>query len=129
MRWLGNSVRQVNNKWAHSIFVASLRIDLIHLLNVHNANICSKFSEGYFSHVLIDEAAQAAECEAMIPIAFVNLNHGQVIMAGDPLQLPPITLSSHAKFFGLDKSMLQRYLEAYEQMDGVIPVSIGCNSL
>lgn len=50
--------------------------------------ICSEYSEGYFSHVLIDEAAQAAECEAMIPIAFVNLNHGQVIMAGDPLQLP-----------------------------------------
>lgn len=30
----------------------------------------------------------------------------------------------HAKHYNLDKSMLERYLDAYKQMDGVIPVSI-----
>lgn len=59
----------------------------------------------------------------MIPVAFVNLDRGQVIMSGDPLQLPPITLSNHAKHLSLDKSMLERFLEMYEKMDGVVPVS------
>lgn len=55
---------------------------------------CSEFNNEYFTHVLIDEAAQCNECEAMIPITSMNIKHGQVIMAGDPIQLPPITLSS-----------------------------------
>lgn len=72
--------------------------------------------------MLIDEAAQCNESEAMIPISFVNLEHGQVVMAGDPKQLPPITLSNHAKKFDLAKSMLERYLEMYENLDGTITV-------
>ncbi|XP_031633403.1 probable RNA helicase armi [Contarinia nasturtii] len=81
----------------------------------------SEYSNGYFSHVLIDEAAQCNECEALIPISFVNLEHGQVIMAGDPLQLPPITLSNHAKHYDLVRSMLERYINTYKTMDGVVP--------
>lgn len=84
----------------------------------------SQFSNGYFTHILIDEAAQCNEAESLIPISFVNLQRGQVIMAGDPLQLPPITLSPHAKHYDLVKSMLERYLEMYKQMHGVIPVCI-----
>lgn len=87
--------------------------------------ICrEEFSENYFTHVLIDEAAQCNEAESLIPINFVNLKIGQVIMAGDPLQLPPITLSPHAKHFDLVKSMLERYLELYRNMDGIIPVCV-----
>ncbi|XP_031619254.1 probable RNA helicase armi [Contarinia nasturtii] len=81
----------------------------------------SEFSNGYFSHVLIDEAAQCNECEALIPLSFLNLEHGQVIMAGDPLQLPPITLSDHAKHYDLVRSMLERYINTYKTMNGVIP--------
>lgn len=84
---------------------------------------CSKFSEGYFTHVLIDEAAQCNECEALIPISFVNLTNGQVIMAGDPLQLSPITLSNHAKHYDLVISMLERFVNIYKKMDGVVLVS------
>lgn len=87
-------------------------------------SFCSEFSTNYFSHVLIDEAAQCNEAESLIPISFVNLKCGQVIMAGDPLQLPPITLSPHAKHFDLVKSMLERYLEMYKELDGIIPVCV-----
>lgn len=62
------------------------------------------------------------ERKAMIPITSMNIERGQVIMAGDPIQLPPITLSNHARHLNLDKSMLERYLEIYGRMDGVIPV-------
>ncbi|XP_055322339.1 probable RNA helicase armi [Sitodiplosis mosellana] len=79
------------------------------------------FSNGYFTHVLIDEAAQCNECEALIPISFVNLERGQIIMAGDPLQLPPITLSNHAKHYDLVKSMLERYVNIYKTLEDVIP--------
>lgn len=34
-------------------------------------------------------------------------------MAGDPLQLPPIVLSNHAKDRGLAESMLTRYINMY----------------
>lgn len=82
----------------------------------------SEFSDKYFSHVIIDEAAQCNECEAVIPITCVNLSSGQVIMAGDPNQLPPISLSNHAKHYNLVGSMLERYVETYKTMEGVEPV-------
>lgn len=44
-------------------------------------------------------------------------------MAGDPLQLPPITLSNHAKHYDLVRSMLERYVNIYKTMEGVVPVS------
>lgn len=84
----------------------------------------SEFSDKYFTHVFIDEAAQCSECEAMIPITSINPDGGQIILAGDPLQLPPISLSNHAKHYDLVKSMLQRYLDMYETMDNTVPVSL-----
>lgn len=75
-------------------------------------------SNGYFTHVLIDEAAQCNECEALIPISFINLEVGQIIMAGDPLQLSPITLSNHTKHYDLIKSMLERYVLMYKNVKG-----------
>lgn len=82
----------------------------------------SEFSNGYFTHVIIDEAAQCSECEAMIPITCMKIKNGQVIMAGDPLQLPPISLSDHARHRGMVMSMLERYIAMYRAMEGVEPV-------
>lgn len=83
----------------------------------------SELSDGYFTHVLIDEAAQCNESEAMLPISFINIERSQVILAGDCNQIPPITLSSHAKYYDFDKSAMERYLDAYKHMEGVDSVS------
>lgn len=85
---------------------------------------CSEFGDKYFTHVIIDEAAQCSECEAMIPISCIDLDRGQVIMAGDPLQLPPISLSNHARHYKLVKSMLERYVDTYKTLNGIEVVSI-----
>lgn len=79
----------------------------------------SEFSDEYFTHVIIDEAAQCNECEAMVPITCMKLKDGQVIMAGDPLQLPPISLSDHARNRGMVMSMLARYIDMYNTMEGI----------
>lgn len=68
------------------------------------------FSRSHFSHVLIDEAGQATEPEIMVPLSFIHANHGQVILAGDPLQLGPVVQSRLAKHFGLEESFLSRLL-------------------
>lgn len=60
----------------------------------------------------------------MIPITSINPDGGQIILAGDPLQLPPISLSNHAKHYDLVKSMLQRYMDMYKVMDDINPVCL-----
>ncbi|KAJ7153558.1 P-loop containing nucleoside triphosphate hydrolase protein [Mycena crocata] len=86
----------------------------------------------HFSHLLIDEAAQAAEPELLIPISVVlpgtqgdlsspsnGLSFGsirpsvtpQLILCGDPNQLGPIVTSDAARDAELDVSLLQRLFD------------------
>ncbi|KZC08490.1 putative RNA helicase armi [Dufourea novaeangliae] len=71
------------------------------------------FPHGHFTHVLVDEAGQATEPEIMIPLNFIHSDHGQVVLAGDPLQLGPVVQSKLAKSFGLDESFLVRLLRHF----------------
>ncbi|XP_019882442.2 probable RNA helicase armi [Camponotus floridanus] len=71
------------------------------------------FPRGHFSHVLVDEAGQATEPEIMIPLNFIHSDHGQVVLAGDPMQLGPVTQSKLAIHFGLSESFLSRLLQQF----------------
>ena len=66
------------------------------------------YRRGHFTHVIIDEAGQAMEPEALIPIGLVSPENGQIILAGDPLQLGPVLTSSYAKTYDLGLSLLER---------------------
>ncbi|KAI0980155.1 hypothetical protein GJ496_009287 [Pomphorhynchus laevis] len=67
-----------------------------------------------FSHVFLDECAQASEPEALIPIIY-SQNYGKmgdssgvVALAGDPFQLGPVLISAEAQRLGLNISLLER---------------------
>ncbi|GBP39971.1 Probable RNA helicase armi [Eumeta japonica] len=69
--------------------------------------------KGHFTHIIVDEAGQATEPEIMIPLSFIDKNNGQIILAGDPLQLGPVVLSNYCKEYGLNESYFQRILQRF----------------
>lgn len=69
---------------------------------------------GHFSHIFIDEAAQAPEPLVMIPIVAFSNAHTNIILAGDPNQLGPVIKSPTANKFGLGKSYLERLMHLRE---------------
>ena len=69
-----------------------------------------KIPAGHFSHIIIDEAAQADEPLSLIPIASFSNKDTNVILAGDPHQLGPVIKSGPASNAGLGKSYLERLM-------------------
>ncbi len=61
--------------------------------------------ERVFDLVVIDEASQATEPMAWIPLA----RAGRVVMAGDHFQLPPTVRSKEAEAKGLGVTLFERY--------------------
>lgn len=49
----------------------------------------------------------------MIPLTHVDMNDGQIIMAGDPMQLGPVVLSDYAKNFGLEETYMDRLIHRF----------------
>lgn len=47
-----------------------------------------KLPEGYFTHILLDEASQMLECEALIALRLAGPNT-RVVLAGDHMQMGP----------------------------------------
>ncbi|XP_072755258.1 probable helicase with zinc finger domain [Anoplolepis gracilipes] len=64
------------------------------------------------THIVIDEAAQAIECEALIALTLANQNT-RLILAGDQMQLAPEIYSVLASERGLGVSLLERMYEFY----------------
>ncbi|XP_021110909.1 helicase with zinc finger domain 2 isoform X2 [Heterocephalus glaber] len=68
---------------------------------------------GFFSHILIDEAAQMLECEALTPLAYAS-PRTHVVLAGDHLQVTPRLFSvPRAKAAG--HTLLYRLFLHYQQ--------------
>ncbi|KAJ6666424.1 hypothetical protein lerEdw1_000698, partial [Lerista edwardsae] len=65
---------------------------------------------GHFTHVFVDEAGQASEPECLIPLGLVSEISGQIVLAGDPMQLGPVIKSKLAAVYGLSSSLLERLL-------------------
>ncbi|KAL1397715.1 hypothetical protein pipiens_009547 [Culex pipiens pipiens] len=68
-----------------------------------------RFPHNHFTHILVDEAGQCLETETLIPITFINQRCGTVVLAGDPMQLGPIVMSTHAR--GFEQSLLVRLMD------------------
>lgn len=83
---------------------------MIGTCNALGALLQLNLPKNLFTHVIVDEAGQCMEPEIAIPLSRVSTT-GQVILAGDPMQLGPIVLSKLAKARGLDNSYLSRLLD------------------
>jgi helicase MOV-10 len=68
------------------------------------------FPVGHFSHIVIDEAAQAEEPLVMIPILAFSGAYTNVILSCDPGQLGPVIKSPTAAKAGLGKSFVLRLM-------------------
>ncbi|CAG9763393.1 unnamed protein product [Ceutorhynchus assimilis] len=67
---------------------------------------------GFFTHILLDEAAQAIECETVTPLAVAS-DHTRIVLAGDHMQLGPDIFSPFAKERNLHISLLERLYDHY----------------
>lgn len=68
---------------------------------------------GFFSHILIDEAAQMLECEALTPLRYAPLGT-RVVLAGDHMQVTP-RLFSVAPGQWAGHTLLHRLFQRYQQ--------------
>ena len=75
---------------------------------------------GQFSHIIVDEAAQALEPEALVPVALAG-PLTRVTLAGDPNQLGPAVRSTDALKRGLSTSLLKRLLLTAAELSGDAP--------
>uniref|UniRef100_A0A670I1P7 Helicase with zinc finger n=1 Tax=Podarcis muralis TaxID=64176 RepID=A0A670I1P7_PODMU len=66
----------------------------------------------FFTHILLDEAAQAMECETIMPLALASKNT-RIVLAGDHMQLSPFVYSEFARERNLHVSLLDRLYEHY----------------
>ncbi|OWF53235.1 helicase with zinc finger domain 2-like [Mizuhopecten yessoensis] len=85
---------------------------------------------GHFSHVFIDEAAQALEVETIMPLSLCN-EKTCVVLAGDHKQISPKVYSQEARNQKFDISLLERLYQYYDshsaKIDQASPVNILLN--
>lgn len=96
-------------------FVSYLRSNNPIGLNFGGSEVsCSK--EPFFSHLFIDEAAQATEPEVLCPLSvvldpFPGAQKVEIALIGDPRQLSPHIYSEKAALHGLGRSFMERILK------------------
>ncbi len=67
----------------------------------------------FFPYVIIDEAAQTTEPSTLIPL---RCGCRQLVLVGDPRQLPATVLSSYAQANGLGRSLFERLERAEHEV-------------
>ncbi|NXR16088.1 HELZ2 Helicase, partial [Semnornis frantzii] len=72
-----------------------------------------KVPPGYFSHIMIDEAAQMLECEALIPLSYATLQT-RIVLAGDHMQITP-KLFCVEDGQSADHTLLNRLFQFYQR--------------
>ncbi|CAJ1056264.1 RNA helicase Mov10l1 isoform X1 [Xyrichtys novacula] len=102
LRQYSRAGEDIRNASFHRIVVSTCSsAGMFHSIGLH---------VGHFTHVFLDEAGQATEPEALIPISLLSETDGQIVLAGDPRQLGPVIKSKLATAFGLGVSMLERLM-------------------
>ncbi|XP_063003360.1 3'-5' exoribonuclease HELZ2 [Elgaria multicarinata webbii] len=71
-------------------------------------------SPGYFSHILIDEAAQMLECEALVPLSLATLRT-RLVLAGDHMQVTPKLFCLQEGEQLADHTLLNRLFQYYKK--------------
>lgn len=83
-----------------------------------STNICVGQTQGKlmkkFSHIFIDEAAQAVEPEILIPFMLADKKDTKIVLAGDSKQMCPMVMSNYAIDAGLSISFFERIFELYK---------------
>ena len=71
-----------------------------------------KLSDGYFTHILIDDASQMLECEALMPLGLAG-PVPRVVLAGDHMQMGPKLFSTDDDQHS-NHSLLNRLFHFYQ---------------
>ncbi|KAL8623914.1 hypothetical protein ACOMHN_054255 [Nucella lapillus] len=84
--------------------------------------LTTKGLTGAFTHIFIDEAAQALECQTIMPLTLATDNTC-VVLTGDHLQISPKVYSAEARRQKFGVSMLERlhhhYFQFYSQLQKI----------
>ncbi|KAK3583585.1 hypothetical protein CHS0354_039403 [Potamilus streckersoni] len=67
---------------------------------------------GFFSHIFLDEAAQALETESLIPLSLMGQNT-RLVLAGDHMQIGPEVYSDFGRQQQFDRTLLERLYDLY----------------
>ncbi|OPJ84954.1 helicase with zinc finger domain 2 [Patagioenas fasciata monilis] len=68
---------------------------------------------GFFTHIMIDEAAQMLECEALVPLAYATFET-RIVLAGDHMQITP-KLFCVGDGQSADYTLLNRLFQFYQK--------------
>ncbi|XP_054701352.1 helicase with zinc finger domain 2 isoform X2 [Grus americana] len=72
-----------------------------------------KVPPGYFTHIMIDEAAQMLECEALVPLSYATFET-RIVLAGDHMQITP-KLFCVGDGQSADHTLLNRLFQFYQK--------------
>ncbi|NXS46353.1 HELZ2 Helicase, partial [Balaeniceps rex] len=72
-----------------------------------------KVARGYFTHIMIDEAAQMLECEALVPLSYATFET-RIVLAGDHMQITP-KLFCVGNGQSADHTLLNRLFQFYQK--------------
>lgn len=92
-----------------------------------------KLSSEHFTHLLLDEAGQCLESEAIMAISLMARPDSQIVLAGDDKQLGPVVMCSELNSAYFDLSLFERimrtdfYDSSSEKYNNVLSNQLNCN--